>query len=95
MLLGGDAIGELRKPSEKVGREAAENLIKELDARPTVDIHLADMLVPYVGLAEGESAYLTRSITEHLETNIWLAEKILGVRFQVRKSGNLYHVRKM
>lgn len=91
-LLGGDAIGELGKPSEKVGREAANNLIKEVTARATVDSHLADMLVPYVALAEGNSVYLSGLVTEHLDTNIWLAEKILGTKFQVTKVENLYRV---
>jgi RNA 3'-terminal phosphate cyclase (ATP) len=91
-LLGGDAIGELGKPSEKVGREAANNLIKEITARATVDSHLADMLVPYVALAEGNSEYLSGLVTEHLDTNIWLAEKILGTKFQVTKVENLYRV---
>jgi RNA 3'-terminal phosphate cyclase len=50
------------------------------------------MLVPYTALAEGESIYLSRAITEHLDTNIWLAQKILGVKFQVVKVGNLYRV---
>jgi RNA 3'-phosphate cyclase len=93
-LLGGDAIGELRKPSEAVGREAAENLLKELKAEATVDVHLADILVPYVALAKGESVYLCRSMTEHLDTNIWLAQKILGVEFEVEKVNGLYRVRK-
>ncbi|MFQ6064941.1 MAG: RNA 3'-terminal phosphate cyclase [Candidatus Bathyarchaeia archaeon] len=95
VLLGGDAIGELRKPSEVVGREAAENLCKELRAKPTVDVHLADMLVPYVALAEGSSVYLTRAITDHLDTNMWLAQKILGVKFRTSKEGNLYRVEKV
>jgi RNA 3'-phosphate cyclase len=94
-LLGGDAIGELRKPSEVVGREAAENLVKEIEAEATVDVHLADMLVPYVALAKGESIYLCRSITEHLDTNIWLAQKILGVKFEVSRVGSLYRVKKV
>jgi len=91
-LLGGDAIGELGKPSEKVGREAANNLLKEVNAEATVDSHLADMLVPYVALAQGNSAYLSGFMTEHLDTNIWLAEKILGTKFQVKKIENLYRV---
>jgi RNA 3'-phosphate cyclase len=94
-LLGGDAIGELRKPSEVVGREAAENLVKEIKAEATVDVHLADMLVPYVALAKGESSYLCRQITEHIDTNIWLAQKILGVRFEVSRVGSLYKIRKV
>ena len=93
-LLGGDAIGEIRKSSEVVGREAAENLFREIETQATVDIHLADMLVPYIALADGNSVYLTREITDHLDTNTWLAKKILGVNFQVTKAGNLYRIEK-
>jgi len=91
-LLGGDSIGELGKPSEKVGRDAADNLLKELESKATVDSHLADMLVPYVALAQGNSVYLSRLVTEHLDTNIWLAEQILGVRFRLSKVGSLYRI---
>ena len=94
-LLGGDAIGEIRKLSEVVGREAAENLVKEIEAEATVDVHLADMLVPYVALAKGESTYLCRSITEHLDTNIWLAQKILGAKFEASRVGSLYRIKKV
>ncbi|HDQ05657.1 MAG TPA: RNA 3'-phosphate cyclase, partial [Candidatus Bathyarchaeota archaeon] len=93
-LVGGDAIGELGKTSETVGREAAENLLKEIEAHATVDVHLADMLVPYVALAGGASTYLTREITDHLDTNIWLTEKILGVKFQINKVGDIYRIEK-
>jgi len=93
-LLGGDAIGELGKASEVVGREAAENLLKEIESHATVDVHLADMLVPYVALAQGESVYLSRSLSDHLDTNIWLAQEILGVRFNVSRVGTLYRVEK-
>ncbi len=93
-LFGGDAIGELRKSSEVVGRDAAENLFKEIEAGATVDVHLADMLVPYLALANGTSAYLTREMTDHLDTNIWLVEKILGVKFQVLKVGSLFRIEK-
>jgi len=91
-LLGGDAIGELGKPSEVVGVEAAENLLREVESMATVDVHLADMLVPYVALAQGESLYLTRVVTDHLDTNIWLAQEILGVKFTVTEVGNLYRI---
>lgn len=91
-LLGGDAIGELGKPSEVVGREAAENLLKEVESKATVDVHLADMLVPYVAFAGGKSVYMSRVVTEHLDTNIWLTQQILGVEFKVTKVGNLYRI---
>jgi len=94
VILGSDAIGELGKPAEQVGREAAEGLLAELRARATADVHMADMLVPYVALAEGRSAYLTRGLTDHLDANIWLAEKILGVKFRIQKIDGLYRVEK-
>jgi RNA 3'-phosphate cyclase len=92
VIIGADAIGELGKPSESVGKEAAEKLIKEISVKPTVDVYLADMLVPYVSLAHGKSAYLARAVSEHLETNIWIAEKILNVKFYVEKTSGLYRV---
>jgi len=94
-VLGGDAIGELRKSSETVGREAAKNLLKETEAKATVDVHLADMLVPYIALAKGESTYLTRTMTDHLDTNIWLVDKILDTKIQTSKVGNLIKVEKL
>ncbi|MBX5327814.1 MAG: RNA 3'-terminal phosphate cyclase [Candidatus Bathyarchaeota archaeon] len=93
--IGADAIGELRKTSEAVGKEAAEKLYVEVAAKPTVDVHLADMLIPYMALAKGKSAYLTRAVSDHLETNIWLVEKILGVKFNVQKTNWLYKVEKV
>jgi len=94
-VLGADAIGELGKLSEAVGREAAEKFYSEVSAKPTVDMHLADMLIPYVALADGSSAFLTRTVSDHLEANIWLAEKILGVKFNVKKADNLFKIEKL
>jgi RNA 3'-phosphate cyclase len=93
-LLGADAIGELRKTSEAVGEEAARKLVAELSAKPTVDVFLADMLIPYMALAEGKSAIVVRQISEHIESNIWLMEKMLNVKFTVQKVNNLYRIEK-
>jgi len=95
VLLGADAIGELRKTSEAVGIEAAQNLLEELRAKATVDVHLADMLIPYVALTRGGSAYLTRTLTEHVEANIWLVKEFLGARLETEKIGNLYKIEKI
>lgn len=94
-VLGADAIGELKKTSEKVGIEAAQKFYQEIHAKPTVDMHLADLLIPYVALAQGKSTYLTRAISEHLETNIWLTEEILKVKFSVEKVDGLYRIEKI
>jgi len=93
-IIGADAIGELKKTSEAIGRKAAEKLHAELSVKPAVDVHLADMLVPYMALAEGTSSFLTRTVSEHLETNIWLAEKMLKTRFNIQKVNKLFRIEK-
>ncbi len=68
--LGADALGARGKPSEKVAQEAAGKLLEELASGAQVDRHLADHLVPWVGLLGG---WLRVSrITPHLETVMWL-----------------------
>lgn len=94
ILLGSDAIGELGKPSEVVGREAAVKLLQEIAVKATVDVHLGDMLIPYMALTECESVFFTRSITDHTEANMWIAQEILGAEFETRKVGGLYRVEK-
>ncbi len=95
MIVGADAIGELRKTAESVGAEAAQKLTTELQAQATVDSHLADMLIPYMALAKGYSAFLTRQIADHIDANIWLAQTMLGARFNVNRFGSLYRVEKL
>lgn len=94
-ILGADAIGELGKLSETVGLEAAEKLKAELSVKPTVDVHLADMLIPYMALTEGPSIFLTRKLTDHVEANIWLTENVLGTKFRVVKAGSLFRIEKL
>jgi RNA 3'-phosphate cyclase len=94
VIIGADAIGELRKMSEAVGKEAAQRLNAELLVKPTVDIYLADMLIPYMALTEGKSVFLARTISEHIESNIWLIEKMLNVKFTIEKVNSLYRIEK-
>jgi RNA 3'-terminal phosphate cyclase (ATP) len=94
-ILGADALGELRKMAEAVGAEVADKLLTELASEATVDTFLADMLIPYMALAEGSSVYFTRTFSDHLESNIWLAQTLLGGRFNVNRAGALYRVEKL
>jgi len=92
VILGADAIGELKKSSEAVGKEAAEKLLAEISSRPTVDTHLADLLIPYTALAKGKSTYLTSTLTEHLQTNIWVAEIFAAAKTKVSSLNGVYKV---
>jgi RNA 3'-phosphate cyclase len=94
IIIGADAIGELRKSAEDVGKQAAKTLITDITTKPTVDEFQADMLIPYMALAKGKSSILTRSISEHIESNIWLMEKMLNVKFTIAQDNNLYRIEK-
>jgi len=53
------------------------------------------LLVPYIALAKGNSAYLTQALTEHLQTNIWVAERILNTKFNIVRAGRLFKLEKV
>lgn len=88
---GSSALGKRGLPAEKVGKTAAKNLIMELESDATVDVHLADQLIPYMGLFPGCS-YTARELTQHTKTNIWVTEQFLDVKFNITKENNLYRV---
>ena len=83
-FLGADALGERRKRAEKVGEEAANNFVSELKTGMPIDQHMGDILVPYVAIAKGKSEYAVSKITLHTLTNIYVTEKIVGVKFEVQ-----------
>ncbi|HKZ50111.1 MAG TPA: RNA 3'-terminal phosphate cyclase [Candidatus Nanoarchaeia archaeon] len=79
--LSASALGERGKSSEAVGSEAALELAKEISSDATVDKHLADQLIPFLGLFGGE--FITSEITEHTKTNIWVTEKFVDKKFKI------------
>jgi len=81
----GSALGERGKRAELVGEEAARNIITELASATTVDVHLADQLVPYIALADGKSEIRVREMTKHLETNMYITQQFLDAAFEIEK----------
>ena len=94
VIVGADSIGQPKKMAEDVGKEAAQKLLVELNSESTVDDFLADMLIPYMSLAKDKSAFITRTITEHIGSNIWLMEKMLNVKFTIQRVNSLYRIEK-
>ncbi|NOR59281.1 MAG: RNA 3'-terminal phosphate cyclase [Methanosarcinales archaeon] len=81
---GGSALGKRGLPAEKVGKAAAGEIITELGSWAAVDVHLADQLIPYMGLA-GVGSFTVREVSGHTRTNIWVVEQFLGVKFRVER----------
>ncbi len=83
-VAGFSSLGERGKPAEKVGEEAAEELLAFLRSRSALDPHLSDQVIPLMALAGGESVITTSLVTQHLMTNIWLVEQLTDVRFEIK-----------
>ena len=95
----GSALGQRGKRAELVGEEAARDILKELKSTSTVDVHLADQLIPYMALADGKSELKVRELTNHLETNMYVTKQFLDVEFRVEKeeterAGAVFVIRK-
>jgi len=85
VFLAGDALVEKGKSSEEIGKEAAEELKKQIDADAAVDHHLADQLIQFMGLLPG-SKIKAGEISKHAETNMYVVERFLPVAFKVEKN---------
>lgn len=83
-VIAADALGERGKPAEKVGVEAAESLLRDLESGAAVDVHMGDQLVAWVAMAEGESAYLAPRRSDHLVSAVEVARQVMGARFDLR-----------
>ncbi len=75
-IIGSDALGERGKKAEEVGKEAAENLLKEIKSLTPADVHLADQLIPFIALFGGEIKPVVE--TPHVLANRYVCEKFLG-----------------
>lgn len=80
--IGSSALGRKGLPALQVGKTAAWEIVRELDSGAAVDVHLADQLIPYLGLAGG-GGFTVREITGHTSTNIWVVEQFLNVKFRI------------
>jgi RNA 3'-terminal phosphate cyclase (ATP) len=77
------SLGRKGKPAETVAEEAVEGFLHYHDSEMALDQHLADQLVLPLALAKGESSFTTCRITQHLLTNAWLVEQLLGTQIVV------------
>ena len=85
-IIGADRAGEPRRTSEDIGRYTAKSLLEDLATGATVDRYLADQLVFYAALADGVNEYRIPRLTEHVDTNLWLAESTLGAKTRVNEN---------
>jgi RNA 3'-terminal phosphate cyclase (ATP) len=85
-LLGFDMAGKRGRSSESIAENAVKGLLEDMATGATVDRFAADQLILFAGLANGQSRYVVPRLTDHIESNLWLIEKILGARTQVSEN---------
>lgn len=89
--LGADEIGERGKKAEIVGEWCAKKLKQEIGMDSTVDTHMLDQIIPYLGMLGGKVKF--GKTTSHAETNIKITEMFLPVKFE--KKENVLECRKL
>ncbi len=77
------ALGQRGKPAERVGEEAARELLAFMDSSAALERHLADQLVLPLALAAGPSAWTTEQVTSHLLTVTWVVNQFFPGRVAV------------
>lgn len=92
-VLGASSLGKLGKPAEKVGREAAQRLLDEINSGAPLDRYMGDQIIPYMALAKGTSKIVVGELTGHLKTNIYVTEEILGNEFEIVEEGSGYTIK--
>ncbi|MGB9937930.1 MAG: RNA 3'-terminal phosphate cyclase [Methanobacterium sp.] len=80
--VGGSYIGERGLRAEKVGQYAAKEVLYSISKGAAVDKYIGDQIIPYIGVA-GNSVVKTAELTLHAITNIYIAELLLGKKFNV------------
>jgi len=86
-ILGADQAGKPGRRSEAIAGFVVSTLREDLAAGATVDRHLADQLILFAALADGETRYRIPMMTDHVESNLWIVETMLGAR--TARDGNV------
>lgn len=84
-VLGAGRVAERGVPAEILGTAVGTELAADLACGATLDRHAADQMLIYCSLAHGESQFLTRELTQHAHTAMWLLDQFLPVRFTVTR----------
>jgi RNA 3'-terminal phosphate cyclase (ATP) len=80
--ISGSSIGSPGKKAEKVGAQAAKEILYHISKKSALDKYMGDQIIPYMALA-GNSRIKTAELTQHTLTNIYVTENFINKKFQV------------
>ena len=90
-LLSSNVLSSKGHSPQQSGLDAASDLLQEMTAKSTIDIHTADQILPYMAMADGKSSFIVSRISKHLLSQMDTLESFLDVRFGVERKDDGYH----
>jgi RNA 3'-terminal phosphate cyclase (ATP) len=81
--LGSDRAGAPGRRSEAIGKYVARQLLEDLKTKATLDRYASDQIIPFAALASGESKFRIPRVSEHIQSNIWLAREFLEAEIKI------------
>jgi len=71
-----------------MGRDVPAAIKEELASKGCLDRHMADQLLVYMAPAGPGSCVSVSEITTHCRSNMWVIERFLSGRFEVRHNNH-------
>jgi len=82
-VCGFSSLGAKGRTSEQVADQTVDQIMKHQKTHSALDPNLADQLIIYASIAEGETSFTTSRITKHLTTNLWVISQFLPINYRV------------
>jgi len=86
----GTILGEKKISSEKLGKMAADELLKYIRNNIPVDNYLSDQLIPLMAYSKSNSSIRVHQITNHTKTNLELIKSFSTREYLITKEKNSF-----
>jgi RNA 3'-phosphate cyclase len=85
-VLGASNVGARGIPAEVVGGECADDLVRSMGGGATIDAKMCDQILPYLVFANGTSRFLTKYMSLHGETVVWVLQHFVQRKIEIMKN---------
>jgi len=88
----GTLLGERDLSSERLGKMAANNILKYIKNDIPVDNYLSDQLIPLIAYIKRPSKIKVMEVTNHTKTNIELIKRFTKRQYGIKKTENTFFI---
>jgi RNA 3'-terminal phosphate cyclase (ATP) len=87
-IVGADGSTTNAECVQNLGRITALQLTSTINSGAALDRYMSDQIIPIAALAKGPTELSVEEFTDHVEGNILVTEKMIGVKFKVDRNRN-------